>query len=1143
MGMGMGMGLDAGAGLGGMDLTELMGGDPSLARSMQVTDADLNDQSLLAELAALEAVAERAEPQASVSRSVPEMEARIQQLSQETTALKAAGDYVGARAAFAEVKTLKAAIADVEGRTSIALVDPTGGSAPATPAPPAQSSPSISSDDDDDAVQVQVTDADLNNPDLLGELAELCGHDIAPHSPARSPSPPPASKSDDEVEVEVTDADLNDPELLGELEGLGSGSGAHVVARPTPSDAERDASLAQLEAAKRECLSACKAAREAGDAAAEKAATDRYRQITAQIRKVKAGGHVSLLPTAAASPASPTPATRLAQLEAAKRECLSACKAAREAGDAAAEKAATDRYRQITAQIRKVKAGGHVSLLPTAAASPASPTPATRLAQLEAAKRECLSACKAAREAGDAAAEKAATDRYRQITAQIRKVKAGEPETPPEPDSSDDEPEVHVSDTDLNNPALLGELAALHGESSDAESESDANVQSAAPSLPQLEAAKRECVAACKAAREAGDAAAEQAATSRFRELSAQIRALKASGAASSDPVPAPSLAQLEAAKRECVAACKAAREAGDAAAEQAATSRFRELSAQIRALKASGAASSDPVPAPSLAQLEAAKRECVAACKAAREAGDAAAEQAATSRFRELSAQIRALKANVTEDSSPAPSPVAESVTPAHIDALARAYKKQAIAVKSQDMELAKLLLHVSKVLPWWLTAEAKAAGTPVPPAPTSLALDGSFQAQTKTAETQIRALETLRAKLEAQREATESLFEMAQATGDKSGGAKFRAMYNDVTLELGLVERAMAVGLPLLPTDLEHAELLYSFACPLLDENVCEVYISGVRELDKLSRSMSDYSPHLEIRFPYPSDEPQVKTTSTLSDLGEGLVWSHRFDLPRKRSTLRLAQRKRIAIVVVHSRFLRSDVELGRAEIPLEAILSKSQSTLTVPFSPPNSKKRTKAHVEVSLSVRYPFSETKTADRRKYAVDWISLYGRTSPLGGGGQAASASSSPAAKPAAPKSPAPASRPPPTSSAASDLPDSAIMDEHNCAANMVSAEVLSWYIEELGKEVASARARRLPHADALSTELEGAQFQLQILGVQVSTGQLTPADYVAKLRTKISSEITLAKQLRAAGNKRSALLTMKRIKLMKADVAQAQQAL
>ncbi|KAJ9469490.1 hypothetical protein DIPPA_24997 [Diplonema papillatum] len=118
---------------------------------------------------------------------------------------------------------------------------------------PAQDCAAKAADDDEDSIEaVEATDDDLQDPEILAEMARLGGAAEPPQPAAtpakKAPEEVPADDDEDSIEaVEATDEDLQDPEILAEMARLG---GTAEARRPEPSppkkvaEAARDASEA-----------------------------------------------------------------------------------------------------------------------------------------------------------------------------------------------------------------------------------------------------------------------------------------------------------------------------------------------------------------------------------------------------------------------------------------------------------------------------------------------------------------------------------------------------------------------------------------------------------------------------------------------------------------------------------------------------------------------------------------------------------------------------------------------------------------------------------------------------------------------------------------------------------------------------------
>ena len=140
---------------------------------VHATAADMDDPDLLAELAAITG---EQQPPTTARVAEPATKARVASLKKEALALKKANNIGAAKAKLAEAKRLEAQMAQLA----------------ATPPPAPRAAPGLGGIPSEAATAevegVTLSAADMNDPDLLAELAAITG-DLEP----RAPAPPAAS--------------------------------------------------------------------------------------------------------------------------------------------------------------------------------------------------------------------------------------------------------------------------------------------------------------------------------------------------------------------------------------------------------------------------------------------------------------------------------------------------------------------------------------------------------------------------------------------------------------------------------------------------------------------------------------------------------------------------------------------------------------------------------------------------------------------------------------------------------------------------------------------------------------------------------------------------------------------------------------
>ena len=98
-------------------------------------------------------------------------------------------------------------------------------------------------------------------------------------------------------------------------------------------------------------------------------------------------------------------------------------------------------------------------------------------------------------------------------------------------------------------------------------------------------------------------------------------------------------------------------------------------------------------------------------------------------------------------------------------------------------------------------------------------------------------------------------------------------------------------------------------------------------------------------------------------------------------------------------------------------------------------------------------------------------------------------------------------------------------------AELVSFEVLSFYIAALGKQFEQTKKREVAE---LRDEL---QFKVQMIQTQVQAGILTQDAYVAQLQQRIAADKAAALDAKKAGERAKALEYMRRAKIMEKELS------
>ena len=307
---------------------------------------------------------------------------------------------------------------------------------------------------------------------------------------------------------------------------------------------------------------------------------------------------------------------------------------------------------------------------------------------------------------------------------------------------------------------------------------------------------------------------------------------------------------------------------------------------------------------------------------------------------------------------------------------------------------------------------------------------------------------------------------------------------------------------------------------------------------------------------------------STPLAKQKGSSPNWAHtqRIPLPISRAGnkqdktgLKRLLRSRLVFQVYHKRFLLGSIEVGRAEVRLKELSLRSELSLALKLKDAKTAERT-GELHVVVRLRRPF---EGIDLRENKLSLIIV--DEFEDGAAAAAAAPTHAHAPAPAAAHTPAPpavaaaavaaspavsASAPPvaaaPSSSAgvaaAVGVPAVDLSDPHD-VVKMHSNDVLEAEVAMLQTQLAQLAAHpdRAEEADALRDRLTAAQVQLQVLVTQVQHGKLSLEEYLAGLRSSIASESALAIALGRAARKEDAIRVLQRVKIMKAELQNAEE--
>ncbi len=106
---------------------------------------------------------------------------------------------------------------------------------------------------------------------------------------------------------------------------------------------------------------------------------------------------------------------------------------------------------------------------------------------------------------------------------------------------------------------------------------------------------------------------------------------------------------------------------------------------------------------------------------------------------------------------------------------------------------------------------------------------------------------------------------------------------------------------------------------------------------------------------------------------------------------------------------------------------------------------------------------------------------------------------------------------------------------------MISNDVLEAEQESVQKQIQQYAAQRKEPPEDLVDRKQQIDLKLNLLQIQVQTGQLTMEAYMEQLQQKIENERKTAAQLVKAGKREWAKLALVRVKIMEKELASAEE--
>jgi hypothetical protein len=98
--------------------------------------------------------------------------------------------------------------------------------------------------------------------------------------------------------------------------------------------------------------------------------------------------------------------------------------------------------------------------------------------------------------------------------------------------------------------------------------------------------------------------------------------------------------------------------------------------------------------------------------------------------------------------------------------------------------------------------------------------------------------------------------------------------------------------------------------------------------------------------------------------------------------------------------------------------------------------------------------------------------------------------------------------------------------------NMVSNDVLEWGLGEVEKQILTFQRQKKEVPEELITKKQQIELKLQLLIIQIQSGQVSEEDYIAMVEKKVVEEKAMARKYVQRGIKEAAQLCLLRAKIM-----------
>eukprot|EP00939_MAST-03C_sp_MAST-3C-sp1_P001875 g1875.t1 len=312
--------------------------------------------------------------------------------------------------------------------------------------------------------------------------------------------------------------------------------------------------------------------------------------------------------------------------------------------------------------------------------------------------------------------------------------------------------------------------------------------------------------------------------------------------------------------------------------------------------------------------------------------------------------------------------------------------------------------------------------------------------------------------------------------------------------------------------------------------------VVIAGV-DLEK----KKSFSAYVTFDMDFPRDGVCTGKTKVVSSKRERVEWNckkcfsevlaYKNDRGMARRDRRINRAKAEFTVWQEGGFFASDSKICRAVVPLKSLLTKSKVLIRSPALDVDSRKRVGGHIEVMIRVKEALSggEMREEIRKRLAIDWTSVPAPT-------DASASSSSTPMKASVTSSATPSSLSAPALSAPSTLDPAWIKDPHNVKF-IISYECLKMELAFVANALAKQKGGDLDAAMFLQTRQMVILAKIAVIERDYAAGHLTPDEYFPALRSAMTRDRNLAVYFRGKGKRNDAVRCLRRVKTMKQEIS------